>query len=59
MVVLVWNPQDFLIQEEIPPALFKAQKFVLGPHILIYLHKAVIFQHHWMPHQNHLQEKPF
>lgn len=50
------NPQDFVIQEEIPPVLHDGRKFVLRSHILIvqkegypmvaYIHEYVICQHH-------------
>ena len=50
------NRHDFVLQEEIRPALFQGRKFVLRSHILLiqrsnqpleaYLHKSVICQHH-------------
>jgi hypothetical protein len=56
------NPRDFVIQEEIPPALDQGgRKFVLRSHILIlqrdselysFLHKTVICQHHSTPYHN-------
>jgi hypothetical protein len=61
------NPQDFVIQEEIPPALYEGRKFVLRSHILMiqrdghelqsYLHKTVICQHHATVYNKHSREK--